>query len=83
LLNAVLKCVILEAHIKAHIIFVDFCALQGAAALVLWYGGYLVYHSELTAGALTSLMLYTLNLAMAFGFLSSLYGDFMKVLNFV
>jgi len=55
------------------------CTMKGAATLVLWYGGYLVYHSELTAGSLTSLMLYTLNLAMAFGFLSSLYGDFMKV----
>ena len=67
-------------HISKHTLYLY--TLQGAAALVLWYGGYLVYHSELTAGALTSLMLYTLNLAMAFGFLSSLYGDFMKVLNF-
>ena len=53
--------------------------MQGAAVLVLWYGGYLVYTNQLTSGALTALMLYTLNLAMAFAFLSSLYGDFMQV----
>ena len=42
-----------------------------------------MYHSQLSPGSLTSLMLYTLNLALAFGFLSSLYGDFMKVCTYV
>ena len=42
-----------------------------------------MYHSQLSPGSLTSLMLYTLNLALAFGFLSSLYGDFMKVHTYV
>ena len=38
-----------------------------------------MYTHQLTSGALTALMLYTLNLAMAFAFLSSLYGEFMQV----
>ena len=46
---------------------------------MLWYGGYLVYHLRLQAGTLISIMLYTLNLAMAFAFLSNLYGEFMQV----
>ena len=55
--------------------FLVFCA----SALVLWYGGYLVYHREIAPGTLISLMLYTLNLAMSFAFLSNLYGEFMQV----
>ncbi|KAL9980932.1 hypothetical protein ACROYT_G009574 [Oculina patagonica] len=51
---------------------------QGAVVLVLWYGGSLVNHGELNVGILTAFMLYTLNVAMAFAFLSSLYGDFMQ-----
>ena len=47
--------------------------------MVLWYGGYLVFHSSLQAGTLIALMLYTLNLAMCFAFLSNLYGEFMQV----
>lgn len=58
--------------------------MQGAIALVLWYGGKLVLMNTkdpttgITVGQLTSFMLYTLNVAMAFAFLSALYGDFMK-----
>lgn len=51
---------------------------QGAVVLVLWYGGSLVNKHELDVGILTAFMLYTLNVAMAFAFLSSLYGDFMQ-----
>ncbi|XP_072024782.1 uncharacterized protein [Amphiura filiformis] len=57
---------------------------QGAVTLVLWYGGKLVHlnHTDssqgISVGLLTAFMLYTLNVAMAFAFLSSLYGDFMK-----
>eukprot|EP00794_Sanderia_malayensis_P014227 gene14227-15710_t len=51
---------------------------QGAVVLVLWYGGKLVHDGDMTLGTLTAFMLYTLNVAMAFAFLSSLYGDFMK-----
>lgn len=52
---------------------------QGASSLVLWYGGFLVWNKEIDAGTLISLMLYTLNLAMSFAFLSNLYGEFMQV----
>ncbi|XP_022085601.1 ABC transporter B family member 1-like [Acanthaster planci] len=58
---------------------------QGAIALVLWYGGKLVHLNVtsqgtqgISVGILTAFMLYTLNVAMAFAFLASLYGDFMK-----
>ena len=52
---------------------------QGAACLVLWYGGYLVFHGSIEPGTLISLMLYTLNLAMCFAFLANVYGEFMQV----
>ena len=53
--------------------------IYAAATLVLWYGGYLVYHQKIAPGTLIALMLYTLNLAMCFAFLSNLYGEFMQV----
>lgn len=52
--------------------------MQGAAVLLLWYGAYLVHTREMEKGVLTSMMLYTLNLAMSFVFLSNLYGEFMQ-----
>lgn len=55
-------------------------SIQGAASLVLWYGGYLVFHGSINPGTLISLMLYTLNLAMCFAFLANVYGEFMQVL---
>ncbi|EGD74247.1 ABC transporter B family protein [Salpingoeca rosetta] len=53
---------------------------QLAILLVLWYGGTLVYHDHITTGVLSGFLLYTLQVAMAFAFLSSLYGDFMQAL---
>ena len=53
--------------------------IYAATTLVLWYGGYLVYHSKIPPGTLIALMLYTLSLAMCFAFLSNLYGEFMQV----
>ncbi|XP_048730386.2 ABC transporter B family member 1-like [Ostrea edulis] len=56
----------------------------GSIAMVLWYGGKLVYdnthgeHTGLTPGVLTSFLLYTLQVAMAFALMSALYGDFMQ-----
>nr|BAA96370.1 ABC protein [Physarum polycephalum] len=47
-------------------------------ALVLWYGGHLVIQSKMSAGDLTSFILYTLMVSMAVGTLSNLFGDFMK-----
>ena len=59
--------------------FLSLLSSQGSASLVLWYGGYLVWHGSLQPGTLIALMLYTLNLAMCFAFLSNLYGEFMQV----
>ncbi|XP_019619825.1 PREDICTED: ABC transporter B family member 1-like [Branchiostoma belcheri] len=58
----------------------------GAIVLVLWYGAKLVIMEKehpgtgLTIGSLTGFMMYTLNVAMAFAFISSLFGDFMQAL---
>ncbi|XP_074641098.1 ABC transporter B family member 1-like isoform X3 [Tubulanus polymorphus] len=50
----------------------------GAICLVLWYGGKLVNEGTVSPGTLTSFLLYTLQIAMAFAMVSSLYGDFMQ-----
>jgi ABC-type multidrug transport system fused ATPase/permease subunit len=52
--------------------------VAGAISLVLWYGGKLVHDHTLSTGVLTSFLMYTLQTAMAFTFLISLYGDFMQ-----
>ncbi|XP_072348007.1 uncharacterized protein [Scyliorhinus torazame] len=57
--------------------------LQGAIVLVLWYGAKLVYDrrhgkSGISFGTLASFMVYSINVAMAFGMLASLYGEFMQ-----
>lgn len=51
----------------------------GALALILWYGGKLVHDQKITTGLLASFLMYTLQVAMAFAFITSLYGDFMQV----
>jgi ATP-binding cassette subfamily B protein len=53
---------------------------QGAIALVVWYGGRLVTQGQMTIGELTAFLLYTMVVAMSFGALSSLYGDFMNAI---
>ncbi|MBI2920710.1 MAG: ATP-binding cassette domain-containing protein [Planctomycetes bacterium] len=45
-----------------------------AFALVLWYGASLVVQQRLTAGQLTSFLLYTMTVAASVGSLTSLYG---------
>ncbi|XP_063726840.1 ABC transporter B family member 1-like isoform X2 [Symsagittifera roscoffensis] len=58
--------------------------VQCALVLVLWYGGKLVLeHSKdstkgISIGHLSSFMMYSLGVAMAFAFLSSVFGDMMK-----
>nr|UOU03333.1 ATP-binding cassette subfamily B10-like [Brachionus rubens] len=52
----------------------------GALSLVLWYGGKLVHDKKISTGLLASFLMYTLQVAMAFAFLSSVYGDFMQAL---
>jgi ATP-binding cassette subfamily B protein len=55
-------------------------AAFGAAALVFWYGGRLVYTHALKPGELTQFLVYTLIVAMAFAGLTDLWADFMKAL---
>lgn len=47
---------------------------------VLFYGGTLVLKNEMSAGNLTSFILYTLTVGFSLGALSSLYADFMRAL---
>ena len=49
-----------------------------AAVLVFWYGGRLVSHGDMTIGALTSFLVYTLIVAFALGGLADLWADFMR-----
>ncbi len=53
-------------------------AAYAAIAAVLWYGGHLVSSGVLTAGGLTSFLVYTLLVAVALGGLTDLWADFMK-----
>lgn len=51
---------------------------QGAMLLVIWFGGVLVIRGELTTGALSSFVIYTLQVSVSLGFLLGLYGDLMQ-----
>ncbi len=53
-------------------------AAFSAAAAVLWYGGHLVKTGALSAGELTSFLVYTLLVAFSLGGLTDLWSDFMK-----
>ncbi|XP_065831606.1 uncharacterized protein [Oscarella lobularis] len=62
-----------------------FTLIQGATVVVLWYGAKLLHENisgsrsnSMTPGELTGFMLYMINIAMAFAFLSNLYGEFMQ-----
>jgi ATP-binding cassette subfamily B protein len=50
----------------------------GAMAAVLGYGGRLVARGELTPGALTAFLVYTLLIAMSLGALGEIYADAMR-----
>jgi ABC transporter fused permease/ATP-binding protein len=52
----------------------------GAAALVFWYGGSLVQAGEITAGQLTSFLVYTLLVGFSLGALADLWADFLRAL---
>ncbi|XP_053376313.1 uncharacterized protein LOC123533999 [Mercenaria mercenaria] len=58
--------------------------VYGAITLVLWYGGRLVHEhvndpsKGISPGIFTAFLLYSLQIALAFAMMSSLYGDFMK-----
>jgi len=53
-------------------------AAYAAIAAVLWVGGLLTVRGEMTFGALTSFLLYTMTLAFSIGFLSGVYEDLMR-----
>jgi ABC transporter fused permease/ATP-binding protein len=50
----------------------------GSAVLVFWYGGRMVSGGNLTIGALTSFLVYTLIVAFALGGLADLWTEFMR-----
>ena len=50
----------------------------GAVAAVLWYGGRLVVDGGMSAGQLTSFILYTLFVAFSIGTLATLWSDLMR-----
>eukprot|EP00756_Hemistasia_phaeocysticola_P050587 Hpha_TRINITY_DN2561_c0_g1::TRINITY_DN2561_c0_g1_i1::g.1300::m.1300 len=51
---------------------------QASVTLALWYGGTLVLDGSLSAGRLTSFLLYTVTVSLGFSVLSTLYGSFME-----
>lgn len=50
----------------------------GSVAAVLWYGGRLVVSGELSVGALTSFLIYTLVVAMSFSGMAELWAEFQR-----
>ncbi len=63
----------------AFVSFVVFC-LFGGIVLVLWFGAHQVQAGQLTLGALTSFMLYTLYVGGAFGSFAQLYSQVQRTL---
>jgi ABC transporter fused permease/ATP-binding protein len=75
-LNVVLRGARYRGAFASFIIF----ALFGAVVLVLWYGSRLVVGGDLTAGQLTSFMIYTLFVAGAMGSFAELYSQLQRTL---
>jgi ATP-binding cassette subfamily B protein len=79
-LDSFLKVILRAALLRgAFMSFIVFC-LFGAVVLVLWYGSRLVQAGTLTAGELTSFMLYTLFVAAAMGSFAGLYSQLQRTL---
>jgi ATP-binding cassette subfamily B protein len=75
-LNVALRGARYRGAFSSFIIF----AMFGAVVLVLWYGSRLVVSQELTAGQLTSFMIYTLFVAGAMGSFAELYSQLQRTL---
>jgi ATP-binding cassette subfamily B protein len=79
-LDSFIQVILRVARIRgAFLSFIVF-ALFGAVVLVLWYGSRLVQDRTLTAGGLTSFMLYTLFVAGAMGSFAELYSQLQRTL---
>lgn len=50
----------------------------GAACVVLWYGGRMVFDGSLSIGELTQFLVYTIMVAFSLGGLTDLWADFMR-----
>lgn len=57
---------------------VSMSAAFGAVALVFWYGGRLVRSGEMSAGDLTSFLIYTITVAVSLAALADVWSDFMR-----
>jgi ATP-binding cassette subfamily B protein len=75
-LTVVLRGALFRGAFGSFIIF----ALFGAVVLVLWYGSRLVVNGDLSAGQLTSFMIYTLFVAGAMGSFAELYSQLQRTL---
>jgi ABC transporter fused permease/ATP-binding protein len=69
-------------RIRASSLFMAATSFAGyaSAALVFWYGGKLVAREEMSAGDLTSFLVYTLLVGFALGALADLWADFLRSL---
>ena len=71
-----------KARVRAGAGFMSAASLAafGAAALVFWYGGRLVYAHQMKPGELTQFLIFTLIVAMSLAGLTDLWAEFMKSL---
>jgi ABC transporter fused permease/ATP-binding protein len=71
-----------KKRIRASALFMAATSFAGyaSAALVFWYGGKLVARGEMSAGDLTSFLVYTLLVGFALGALADLWADFLRSL---
>jgi ABC transporter fused permease/ATP-binding protein len=69
-------------RILASSLFMSATSFAGyaSAALVFWYGGSLVQAGEMSAGDLTSFLVYTLLVGFSLGALADLWADFLRSL---
>jgi len=69
-------------RIAAASVFMTATSFAGyaSAALVFWYGGTLLARGELSVGALTSFLVYTLLVGFSLGAVADLWADFLRAL---